>query len=95
MATIVGTWRFSKSGVEAARASLNEGKSALDAAEAGVKAVELDTTVTSVGLGGFPDAEGNLQLDAALMTGCGRLGSVRAPFEMEKVCLRVSDTDRR
>lgn len=76
MATIVGTWRFSKDGVEAGRAALKAGKTALDAAEAAVKVVELDTRVTSVGLGGFPNAAGNLQLDAALMTGCGRLGSV-------------------
>lgn len=40
--------------------------------------MELDESVTSAGYGGLPNAEGVLQLDAAIMTSSGRIGSVMA-----------------
>ena len=76
MAKIVGTWRFSTIGVNAAKDALNEGKSALDAVTQAVKLVERDGTIGSVGYGGMPDERGVLALDAAVMTGCGRVGAV-------------------
>jgi N4-(beta-N-acetylglucosaminyl)-L-asparaginase len=54
------------------------GGSALDAAVSAVRSVEHDPSVTSAGYGGLPNAAGDLQLDAALMTGDGRLGAVMA-----------------
>lgn len=76
MAVAAGTWGFSKAGVEASIGILSEGGSVLDAAEAGVLAVESDGSISSVGYGGLPDVRGVLSLDAALMTDCGRLGCV-------------------
>lgn len=76
MASIAGTWLFSRGGVDAAISKLGDGGSALDAAEDGVRYVELDEDVTSVGVGGLPDERGVLTLDAALMTGSGELGAV-------------------
>jgi len=66
-------------GVAAARAVLEGGGSALDAAEAGIRVVEADATVTSVGRGGAPDLLGVMSCDAAVMDGApGRCGTVRA-----------------
>jgi N4-(beta-N-acetylglucosaminyl)-L-asparaginase len=55
---------------------LNAGGSALDAAEAGVMETERDSSEHSVGLSGFPDRDGTVTLDASIMDGTGRAGSV-------------------
>lgn len=73
---VISTWDF---GVEANRAAwkiLQEGGSALDAVEAGVRVPEADPSNQSVGYGGFPDREGRVTLDASIMKGDGRCGSV-------------------
>ena len=65
----IATWRF---GVQACQAGWNElraGKSALDAVEAGGNVTEDDPSVNSVGNGGLPNAEGEVELDAAVMDG--------------------------
>ncbi len=64
--------------MKAAQDALNNGKSALDAVTEGVREVECDGTIGSVGYGGMPDERGVLALDAAVMTGCGRVGAVMA-----------------
>ncbi len=53
----------------AALGILSRAGSALDAAEGGVMVAEADPSDTSVGLGGFPNQEGVVELDAALMDG--------------------------
>jgi N4-(beta-N-acetylglucosaminyl)-L-asparaginase len=66
---IVATWKF---GMEAARVGvrvLQAKGSALDAVEEAVKAVENDVTNRSVGLGGYPNMEGEVELDASIMDG--------------------------
>lgn len=78
MAVIVATWKFSRPGVEAASIVLAETSNALNAVEAGIKSVEEDAEVTSVGYGGLPNSKGELQLDAALMTSRGGQGAVLA-----------------
>ena len=78
MQSVVATWPFSQCGVEAARTHLIESNDAITAVEVGIKAVELDPSVTSVGYGGLPNASGDLELDAALMTSDGRIGAVMA-----------------
>lgn len=78
MSSIISTWKFSYGGVKAAIQALGGGDTALDAVEKGICAVELDETVTSAGYGGLPNADGVLQLDAAIMTTDGRAGSVMA-----------------
>lgn len=48
----------------------------MDAAERGVMVVEADPSNRSVGLGGYPDRDGIVTLDACIMHGDGRAGSV-------------------
>jgi L-asparaginase / beta-aspartyl-peptidase len=64
-------------GMKAAREVLERGGAALEAVEAGIRVVEADTTVDSVGRGGAPDLLGVVSCDAALMDGAtGRIGAV-------------------
>jgi L-asparaginase len=51
---------------------LAEGRSALDAIEAGIRLVEADENVRSVGPGSWPNILGELELDAAVMDGGSR-----------------------
>lgn len=73
---VVSTWNHGLAANEAAWKALSEGLSVLDAVENGVKVSEADPGVTSVGYGGFPDADGNVTLDACIMGPDGRAGSV-------------------
>lgn len=58
---------------------LTRGSDPLDAAIAAVQLVELDPSDTSVGLGGLPNADGVVQLDASCMHGpTKRAGAVAA-----------------
>ena len=61
---------------EEAWKTLKAGGSALDAAEKGVWIIEADPTNTSVGLGGYPDRDGIVTLDASIMDGGGKAGCV-------------------
>jgi beta-aspartyl-peptidase (threonine type) len=51
---------------------LAAGSTALDAIEAGIRLVEADPQVRSVGIGSWPNVAGVLQLDAAIMEGTSR-----------------------
>ena len=77
-ATILSTWKHGLPANDAALAILARGGSALDAVEAGARVVELDCPDRSVGLGGMPDRDGIVTLDASIMTDDGRCGSVAA-----------------
>ncbi len=66
---IISTWPFGVLANDAGWKVLAAGGSPLDAAVAGVQVVELDPKVRSVGLGGRPNAEGVVQLDACVMDG--------------------------
>ena len=65
----IATWGFSLQAIEKAAELLESGSRAIDAAEAGVKLVETDPSVESVGRGGFLNANGELELDGAVMDG--------------------------
>ncbi|MBE7200968.1 MAG: isoaspartyl peptidase/L-asparaginase, partial [Parafilimonas terrae] len=66
-------------GVDATVAALRNGAAALDAIEAGIRLVEADPKVRSVGPGSWPNILGRLQLDAAVMDGGSlRTGAVGA-----------------
>ena len=66
-------------GMEAAVAVLRAGGSALDAVEAGTKFVEANTDDHSVGVGGYPNVLGDVELDASIMEGTTRrAGAVAA-----------------
>jgi len=65
--------------VETAFEQMMQGQDVLDALIAGVNIVELDPRDTSVGYGGLPNADGVVQLDAAVMHGpTKRAGAVGA-----------------
>jgi N4-(beta-N-acetylglucosaminyl)-L-asparaginase len=65
--------------VEKATAVLKNGGSTLDAVVEGVTLVEDDPEETSVGYGGLPNAEGEVELDASVMYGpAGTAGAVAA-----------------
>jgi N4-(beta-N-acetylglucosaminyl)-L-asparaginase len=68
-----------KRGIEVAYDMVSKGADPLDAVVAGVQIVELDPRDQSVGLGGLPNEEGVVQLDASVMHGpTKRAGSVGA-----------------
>jgi len=73
---VVSTWNHGLSANAKALEVLRAGGDALDAAEAGVMVTELDSLEHSVGLSGFPDRDGIVTLDAAIMDHTGRAGSV-------------------
>lgn len=75
---IVSTWDFGVQANQAAWKTLRGGASALDAAEAGVRWAESELCNPTVGHCGNPDRDGVLTLDASIMDGDGRCGSVAA-----------------
>ena len=75
---VVSTWDFGKAANEAALARFRAGGSALDAVEAGARVPEADPTNHSVGLGGYPDRDGHVTLDAVIMDDAGGIGAVAA-----------------
>jgi N4-(beta-N-acetylglucosaminyl)-L-asparaginase len=66
---IVATWQFGEQACRAGAEILAAGGSALDAVEHAANVVEEDPRVHSVGYGGLPNAEGVVELDAAIMDG--------------------------
>ena len=78
-AVIASTWNFGMRANKAALAAVEKGGSAIDTVEAGVRVIEADPKVASVGYGGMPNRDGVVQLDAAIMDGKGlRCGGVAA-----------------
>jgi len=76
---MVSTWRHGKLANEAALEVLRTGGSPLDAVEQGIWVTEADARESSVGIGGIPNADGAVQLDACIMEGPGHgAGSVAA-----------------
>lgn len=73
---VLSTWRHGLEANEAAMKILIQGGRALDAVEAGVKVTEADPGNMSVGLGGLPDREGKVTLDASIIDEYGNCGSV-------------------
>ncbi len=65
--------------MQASMDALSQAKSALDAVEAGIRLVELDPNVRTVGVGGAPNILGKVECDAAIMCGTTlRTGAVGA-----------------
>lgn len=73
---VVSTWKHGLEANAAAWKVLSKGGSALDASEAGVRVTESDPENLSVGLGGLPDREGIVTLDACIMDHKGNCGAV-------------------
>ncbi|MFT6167088.1 MAG: isoaspartyl peptidase/L-asparaginase-like protein (Ntn-hydrolase superfamily) [Vicingaceae bacterium] len=73
---VVSTWIHGMEANKAAWALLKAKKSALDAVEQGVRVTESDVTNKSVGIGGNPDRDGNVTLDACIMNHESECGAV-------------------
>ena len=69
MFQIIGTWKMSFRGIEAAAAGLAFGGTAGDAVEQAIIQVEDNPAYISVGYGGLPDRDGHVKTDAAFMDG--------------------------
>ncbi|MFK7847472.1 MAG: isoaspartyl peptidase/L-asparaginase family protein [Rhodothermales bacterium] len=72
----ISTWEHGLAANEGAWEILSNGGSALDAVEAGVRITESDPEVRTVGIGGRPDRNGHVTLDACIMNPAGDCGSV-------------------
>lgn len=75
---VISTWGHGIPANEEAWKVLSNEGSALDAVEKGVRITEGDPSVRTVGYGGRPDRDGNVTLDACIMDGQDRCGSVGA-----------------
>ncbi|MEM9987484.1 MAG: N(4)-(beta-N-acetylglucosaminyl)-L-asparaginase [Bacteroidota bacterium] len=73
---VISTWRHGLAANQAAWEILATGGEALDAVETGVKVVEADPSVRTVGIGSYPDRDGHVTLDACIMNEKGDCGSV-------------------
>lgn len=72
----LSTWVHGLPANEEAMRVMMNGGTALDGAEKGVMVIEADPEGSSVGLGGLPDRDGNVTLDACIMDHLGNAGSV-------------------
>ena len=73
---VISTWDHGFKANEYALKTLKKGGSALEAVVAACTITETDNGQRTVGLGGWPDREGIVTLDAALMKDDGNAGSV-------------------
>ena len=73
---VISTWDFGMRANEVAWKVIKRGGRSLDAVEQGVRLIESDPDEQSVGLGGLPDRDGHVTLDACIMNEYGDCGSV-------------------
>jgi L-asparaginase/N4-(beta-N-acetylglucosaminyl)-L-asparaginase len=73
---VISTWQHGLAANEGAWGILSQGGRALDAVEAGVRVTEAGPAVSTVGIGGRPDRNGHVTLDACIMNEAGDCGSV-------------------
>lgn len=82
-------------GIQSAVDTLANNGSALDAVEAGIRVVELNPSVRSVGFGGAPNVLGEMECDAAIMCGAtlctGAVGALKNYFHAISVARKVMD----
>lgn len=73
---VISTWIHGIEANEAAWEHLQAGRKSVDAAEHGVRVTEADPEGMSVGMGGLPDRDGDVTLDACIMDHLGNAGGV-------------------
>ena len=73
---VLSTWKHGMAANAKAWEVLRSGGDVLDAVEQGVAVVESDLSNRSVGLGGMPDRDGHVTLDACIQDHDGRAGAV-------------------
>lgn len=74
--TMVSTWNHGILANQAGLEAQSQGGNALDMIEAAARLVESDAEGLSVGIGGLPDRDGHVTLDACIMDHTGNAGSV-------------------
>ncbi|MFZ9661132.1 MAG: N(4)-(beta-N-acetylglucosaminyl)-L-asparaginase [Chitinophagaceae bacterium] len=75
---VISTWDFGVKANEVSWQTLLRGGSALDAVEKGINLIEEDEKNQTVGIGGLPDRDGHVTLDACIMDHLSNCGSVTA-----------------
>jgi len=92
---IVGTANTA-SGIMDGLATLIAGRSAIDAVETALRAVESDPEDDSVGLGGLPNLLGDVELDASIMEGttlkAGAVGALKGFLHPISVARKVMES---
>ncbi len=82
-------------GMRAAVDALLDGRPALDVVESGIRPVEIDPKVRSVGVGGWPNLLGEIELDASIMDGrtlqTGAVGALRGFLHPISVARQVME----
>jgi isoaspartyl peptidase/L-asparaginase-like protein (Ntn-hydrolase superfamily) len=73
---VISTWDHGLAANDNAWKVLGKGGAALDAVEKGVRTTENDLSNRSVGIGGRPDRDGHVTLDACIMDERSRCGAV-------------------
>ena len=82
-------------GMRAAVEALQSGRHALDVVETGIRPVESDPTVRSVGVGGWPNLLGQVELDGSIMDGrtlrTGAVGALQGYLHPISVARQVME----
>ncbi|MCS7220400.1 MAG: N(4)-(beta-N-acetylglucosaminyl)-L-asparaginase [Anaerolineae bacterium] len=82
-------------GMAAAVEAMQQGRPALDVVELGIRPVEIDPRVHSVGVGGWPNLLGQVELDASIMDGrtlrAGAVGALRGFLHPISVARQVME----
>jgi len=73
---VISTWEHGLEANKAAWEVISAGGKSIDAVEKGLRVTESDITNRSVGIGGRPDAQGHVTLDACIMDEKSRCGAV-------------------
>ena len=91
MYAMIATWRMALDGVSRGKEMLAEGCCAADALESAIRMVEEREEYTSVGYGGLPNAQMQVELDAGFMDGdslsIGAVGGIHdfaSPFAIAR-----------
>jgi len=95
LSVLASTWRFGLRANETGLERMKATGSSLDAVEAGVRVIEADPAVSSVGYGGLPNRDGVVELDASIMHGpdlrCGGVAALQGIMHPVSVARRVME----
>jgi len=95
---LASTWGWGRNVCDTGAETFRRSRSLLDAIQEGVSAVERDPEVLTVGVGGYPNEAGVVQLDAMIMKGstldAGAVGSIEEIANPIAVARRVMERTR-
>lgn len=95
MSAVVLTNSEGALGIQATIDALRAGRAPLDAVEAGIRIVESDPSIRSVGFGGAPNILGEMECDAAIMCGAslgsGAVGAVKNHLHVISIARAVME----